>query len=222
MRTIDGTLVPPGEFVGQAEASGLIVPMGSWVVRRALADVARLDAYGPDLMVAVNVSPTQLRDIGFADFLLRQAELNDVPPSRLRVEVTETALLHDPRRSAAELGQLSSAGVSVALDDFGTGFSSLSWLTDFPVDVVKVDRSFTSDVVHDARKAAVVRAITSASDAMGFSVIAEGIETDEQLECLAELGCALGQGYLFGAPAPLGEEPWARYPDRSSAPAPVG
>ncbi len=204
----DGALITPGEFIDQAETSGLIVPMGAWVVRRALADIDRLDQYAAGMYVAVNVSPTQLRDAGFADFLLSQLQAARVAPERVLVEVTETALLQDAARSAAELGALSAAGVSVALDDFGTGFSSLSWLTDFPVDVVKVDRSFTADVVHDERKAAVVRAITSASEAIGFSVVAEGIETVEQLECLAALGCHLGQGYLFGRAAALGEEPW--------------
>ena len=212
LRTPAGDLLGPGDFVGQAETSGLIVPMGAWVVRQALADVRRLDEFGTDLYVAVNVSPTQLRDAGFADFLLSQIDHARIPTRRVLVEVTETALLHDPHRSAVELGALSAAGVSVALDDFGTGYSSLSWLTDFPVDVVKVDRSFTADVVHDERKAAIVRAITSASEAIGFSVVAEGIETIEQLELLTELGCHLGQGYLFGRPAPLGEGSWAPRP----------
>ena len=122
-----------------------------------------------------------------------------------------TALFAGPfaTRSAAELGALSAAGVGVALDDFGTGFSSLSWLTDFPVDVVKIDRSFTADIVRDDRKAAVVRAITSASEEIGFSVVAEGVETEDQLSRLVELGCDLGQGYLFGRPTRVGEGPWA-------------
>ncbi len=209
MRSAVGALLGPGDFIDEAEKSGLIVPMGSWVVRQALADLGRLDGLLPGLYVGVNVSPTQLRDAGFAEFLLHVADRAGVAPERILVEVTETALLHDATRSAAELGALSAAGVGVALDDFGTGFSSLSWLTDFPVDVVKIDRSFTADIVRDDRKAAVVRAITSASEEIGFSVVAEGVETEDQLSRLVELGCDLGQGYLFGRPTRVGEGPWA-------------
>ena len=123
-----------------------------------------------------------------------------VEPSRLIVEVTETALMHDAEHSRRELHRLHEAGVRIALDDFGTGYSSLTWLTHFPVDVVKIDRTFTADLGVDQRKTAVVAAMVSVSHQLGLSVVAEGVETEQQRALLLGLGCDRGQGYLFGRP----------------------
>ncbi len=205
----DGTVVPPTDFVPQAEASGLVIPMGAWVVERAIADLSVLHRSSHDATLSINVSPTQLRDERFADFLLERLSSSGIPATCLCVEVTETALIHDPARSNRELSQLSSAGVSIALDDFGTGYSSLSWLTQFPVDIVKIDRSFTEDVGIDPRKTAIISAVISVSHELGFRVVAEGVETAEQARRLLDLGCDRGQGFLFGRPSPVGGPPWA-------------
>ena len=209
MRDPEGTLLSPAAFVPQAEATGLIVPLGAWVIQRALADLASvLRAHDPGAQLAINVSPMQLREDGFADFLLEQMAFAGVSSSRLGIEITETALIHDPGRSGRELRRLSEAGVRISLDDFGTGYSSLSWLTQFPVDVVKVDKSFTDEVGLDDRKTAIVSAVVAVSHELGFTVVAEGIETEEQAARLLDLGCDHGQGYLFGRPLPIGEGPW--------------
>ncbi len=157
----------------------------------------------------MNVSPSQLRDEGFASFLLEEARRADVEPSWISVEVTETALIHDPGRSGKELSALSEAGVGVSLDDFGTGYSSLSWLTQFPVDVVKIDKSYTDEIGFDERKTAIVSALIQVSHELGFMVVAEGVETLEQRDRLIELGADRGQGYLFGRPVPRDDSSWA-------------
>jgi Amt family ammonium transporter len=208
MRTSDGHLLPPSSFVPQAEATGLVIPMGAWVVRQALTDLAHLQERHSGAVMSINVSPTQLREEGFADFLLEQIAFAGVAPQSIAVEVTETALIHDPVHSAAELNALHGAGVGVYLDDFGTGYSSLTWLTQFPVTSVKIDRSFTQDILIDDRKAAIVGAVVSVSHELGFSVVAEGVESEEQARRLVELGCDKGQGYLYGRPVSTEEPPW--------------
>lgn len=204
----DGRLLPPGEFVPQAEASGLVVPMGAWVIRQAMTELRSWRDRGSELSMSVNVSPAQLREDGFAAFVMDQANFANVDPSWLSIEVTETALLHDPGRSARELAALSRAGIGISLDDFGTGYSSLSWLTQFPVDVVKIDRSFTDELGIDERKSAIVSALIQVSHELGFSVVAEGVETDLQNERLLALGCDRGQGFLFGRPVAPQDAEW--------------
>ena len=129
-------------------------------------------------------------------------------PECLAIEVTETALIHDPGRSGRELARLSSAGIRISLDDFGTGYSSLSWLTQFPVDIVKIDKSFTDDVGIDERKTAIISAVIAVSHELGFTVVAEGIESEEQGRRLLDLGCDRGQGYFYGRPTSIEEDPW--------------
>lgn len=204
----DGRLRPPGEFVPQAETSGLIVPMGAWVIRQALTELRTWRDLGRELSMSVNVSPAQLREEGFAAFIMDQVHFADVDPSWLSIEVTETALLHDPGRSARELAALSRAGIGISLDDFGTGYSSLSWLTQFPVNVVKIDRSFTDELGIDERKSAIVSALIQVSHELGFSVVAEGVETELQCERLLTLGCDRGQGFLFGRPVAPSDADW--------------
>ena len=204
----DGELLAPGSFVPAAETSGLVVPMGAWVVRQAIAQVRAWCDAGTPRSISVNVSPSQLRDEGFARFVLAQADAAGVDPAHLAVEVTETVLVNEPGRSARELGALSEAGVGICLDDFGTGYSSLSWLTQFPVNVVKIDRSFTDELGVDERKTAIVNALIQVSHELGFSVVAEGVETPEQAAKLIGLGCDNGQGFLFGRPVPADTAPW--------------
>lgn len=208
MRDAEGRLMSPGEFVPQAEATGLVVPMGAWVVQQALVDLVRLHEQRHDVTLSINVSPTQLREDGFSDYLLEQIAFAGVRPECLSIEVTETALIHDPARSGRELARLSEAGIRISLDDFGTGYSSLSWLTQFPVDIVKIDKSFTDDVGIDDRKTAIISAVIAVSHELGFIVVAEGIESEEQGQRLLDLGCDRGQGYFYGRPTPIEEAPW--------------
>ena len=209
LRGRDGTLLAPSWFVPQAESSGLILPMGAWVVRQAIGQIRAWTLAGHDLTVSVNVSPAQLRDEGFADFVLAQVDAAGLDPRRLAVEVTETALINEPGRSARELTALSREGVGIYLDDFGTGYSSLSWLTQFPVNVVKIDRSFTDELGVDERKTAIVSALIQVSHELGFSVVAEGVETAHQADRLIELGCDRAQGFLYGHPVPVDAFAWA-------------
>jgi diguanylate cyclase (GGDEF)-like protein/PAS domain S-box-containing protein len=208
MRRPDGELLSPMGFVPQAEVTGLVVPMGAWVMQQALKDLAVMRQCGHAYTMAINVSPTQLREEGFARYVLEQVSFAGVDPAWLSVEVTETALIHDPGKSGRELADLHAAGIRVSLDDFGTGYSSLSWLTQFPVDVVKIDKSFTDDIGIDERKTAIVSAVIGVCHELGFTVVAEGIESAEQAGRLLELGCDRGQGYLFGRPTPIEEGPW--------------
>ena len=216
LRRSDGSTLSPGEFIPHAEASGLVVPMGEQVLKRVTTDVLEWRGRGQARQVALNVSPTQLRQPGFADSLLHRAEDIGIAPTLLAVEVTEHALIRDPMGSARELQALHDAGVTIALDDFGTGYSSLAWLTDYPVDLLKIDRSFTDEMTHNARKAAVVRAVIDVAHDIGIRVVAEGIETDAQRRMLVELDCDLGQGYLFSRPLPADDPYWAAPPSSSS------
>jgi EAL domain-containing protein (putative c-di-GMP-specific phosphodiesterase class I) len=133
-------------------------------------------------------------------------------PSWLVLEVTETALVHESSVVSATLQRLHSAGVRIALDDFGTGYSSLSWLHQFPVDIVKIDKSFVQTMADDQRRAVVVRAVVDIADETGLRVIAEGVETERQARMLTELGCETAQGWLFGRPVPVDDPSWAALP----------
>jgi diguanylate cyclase (GGDEF)-like protein len=216
MRGPDGALVPPVEFLPHAEASGLITRVGAWVLDQALVDLRQWHDRGLDHTLAINVSPTQLNQEGFAADLLARVREAGVDPGSLCVEVTETVLVQDDDRVSGVLSQLHDAGVRIALDDFGTGYSSLSWLLEFPVDLVKIDRSFVRDLGVDVRRTAIVEAVLQVSHRTGLRVVAEGIETQDQADRLLEMGCRLGQGYLLGRPVPLTEPPWA--PDLAGAP----
>jgi diguanylate cyclase (GGDEF)-like protein/PAS domain S-box-containing protein len=208
LRDADGRLIPPGVFIPQAQAHGLIDGLGDRVLARALRDLRELRARGFSGTVAVNVSPIQVR-AGFADALLSRVAELDVDQRRLVVEVTESALLRDPDTTDRELTTLGRAGVGVALDDFGTGYSSLSWLTRLPVTSIKIDRSFTSEVGVDPRKTAIVRAVIEVAHEVGMSVVAEGVETEAQRRRLLALQCDRGQGFLFGRPVPRDEAEWS-------------
>jgi diguanylate cyclase (GGDEF)-like protein/PAS domain S-box-containing protein len=194
----DGVPVPAGEFVPLAEMSGLVVPMGEWVLHRALADLKDWRSRGIGHDLSINVSPTQIREPGFAVRFLKAVVDAGIDPHWLIVEVTETTLIHNPDRTAQELARLREAGVGVALDDFGTGYSSFSWLTDFPLSCVKIDRKHTQSFIGDARVAVIVRALVKACLELGLDVVGEGIETEEQRDRLRDMGCQFGQGYLFG------------------------
>jgi predicted signal transduction protein with EAL and GGDEF domain/DNA-binding response OmpR family regulator len=203
-------LVPPGEFIPVAEDSGAIVPIGEWVLRAACADAARWNRELPSpIRVAVNISARQFQDPQLAMAVGRALRDTKLDPALLEVEITEGVVMQDAAAAKEMLSALRTLGVRVALDDFGTGYSSLSYLTRFPVDTLKVDRSFVREALSSKASATITGAIIALSRSLGLTVVAEGIETEEQLAFLREQGCAEGQGFLFAKPMPLAElRPW--------------
>jgi diguanylate cyclase (GGDEF)-like protein/PAS domain S-box-containing protein len=198
-----GRLVGPDGFIGVAEDSGLIVPLGTAVLDQACAQQAEwgLSEPGTFQTVAVNVSARQLAGRGLVDQVAATLSAHDVPPQALCLELTESALIDSTPSTRRTVEGLKALGALIALDDFGTGWSSLAYLRRFPIDMIKVDRSFVSGLGADDDDAEVVRAVISLGHALRLSTVAEGIETYEQLAFLRELGCDYGQGYLFGRPA---------------------
>ena len=201
-------LIPPGEFIPVAEETGLIVPLGEWVLRRACGDLAAWrDAHdwATGLRMTVNVSAKQVDTqelTATVDSALRDFA---VPAGLLGIEITEGVLIdpsHAPQEALAALKRL---GVRVLLDDFGTGYSSLSYLSRFPVDVLKVDRSFVSDLGGRTDSTPIVTAIVALAKGLRLDVIAEGVETEDQLNRLRELGCDYAQGFLLARPMPAAD-----------------
>jgi diguanylate cyclase (GGDEF)-like protein len=195
-------LVSPGEFVPVAEETGLIVPMGAWVLREACKEAAKLRADGRKVKVAVNLSTRQLAHPGLVQMVADTMAETGADPAQLCLEITETVLMQEADRAVVLLEELKSLGITLSLDDFGTGYSSLSYLQRFPVDVVKVDRSFVDGLVDRPGDASIVAAVRDVTRSLGLGVVAEGIETPEQLQRLRELGYEKGQGYLFARPGP--------------------
>ncbi len=194
--------VPPAAFIDIAEQSGLIERIGPEVLRAACRDAASWkDAHGHLPFVSVNVSPRQLRSGGLPAHVARALREAGLPADRLHLELTETAVISDERQASALLAQLRGEGVCVWLDDFGTGFSGLSHLRRVPIDGVKIDRSFVSDVTRDPDDLALTTAIIAMAHSLGITVVAEGIETEDQFDLLRGRGCDLGQGFLLGHPA---------------------
>ena len=198
-------LLAPEVFLDLAESSGLISSIGWWMLSQVCHDAtapgARLCADGT--WVSVNASPSQLSRPGVAGVVRRTLEESGLRPEQLHLEVTETALIQASGALAGELREISDMGVRIALDDFGTGYSSLSLLRDFPVDMVKIDRSFVQPLLYDRSAHAIVRAVLSMCHDLGLPTVAEGVETAAQAERLRELGCSHAQGFLFGRPQPL-------------------
>ena len=192
--------IPPSQFIPVAEATGLILPLGDWVVQEAAAFAARW----PALSVAVNVSPLQLRDGAFVGRTLEAARKAGVAPARIELEVTETVLVDEAGAGPANLTRLRGAGFRIALDDFGIGYSSMRQLQRFKVDRLKIDQSFIASLGSGTEAAAIVEAIVNLGHAMGLQVTAEGVETARQWEILAEIGVDELQGYFFGRPVDEG------------------
>lgn len=193
--------VSPAEFIPIAEENGLIIPIGEWVLRTACATAASW----PDVTVAVNLSPVQFRSRGLVAMVTSALAEAGLPPQRLELEVTETALLDDSEATIEILHQLRALGVRVSLDDFGVGYSSLSYLRKFPFDRIKIDRSFVGTLGESPESVAIVRTIASLGSVLGVETTAEGVETVEQLEFVRECGCTAVQGYYFGKPCPAAE-----------------
>ena len=190
--------VSPARFVPLAEDCGLIVPIGAWVLERACREARRLaDAGLGALAVSVNLSALQLRRGDLVESVAAALDRSGLPPHRLELELTESVLLHDAEQALASLGRLKAMGVRLAIDDFGTGYSSLSYLRRLPIDRLKIDRSFVSNLPTDPDSAAIVYAILQLARSMHLDTLAEGVENPEQLEFLRAAGCAEAQGYLF-------------------------
>jgi len=196
-------MLPPDEFIGLAEVSGLIQQLTQFVIRVAVADAARLRSVGHDLPVAVNLSVRNLYSPDLVEGIMRSLQREQLPPSSLRVELTESEIMDDPSVAMQVLQRLRSEGVEVSIDDFGTGYSSLSYLRDLPIDEIKIDRSFVAEI--SARDDVVVRSIIDLGHALGVAVVGEGVETVEQWEHLRRLGCDVAQGYLISRPLPFDE-----------------
>ncbi len=195
--------VSPAEFVPLAERSGLIVPIGEWVIRRAARDALR---WAGDIRVAVNVSPLQFRSSRLPDTVLAALEESGLAPGRLEIEITESTLIEDADLVLAVLRRLRAAGLRTAIDDFGTGYSSLATLRAFPFDKIKIDQSFVRVPDADIPQAdAIVRAVAGLAAALGMRCTAEGVETVEQLARLRAAGCTEVQGYLLARPVPAAE-----------------
>ena len=196
-------LLAPGKFIALAEETGLIVPIGEWVLRAACAQAR--DWHGkwlPPLRVAVNLSPRQFLRGDLPREVMRILRDTGLNPAYLELEVTESTVMHSPERAAATLEQLKAMGVSIAIDDFGTGYSSLAYLKRFPIDSVKIDRSFITDLPGDADDAAITRGVIAMAHSLRLKVIAEGVETREQWEFLREHGCDELQGNYVSPPLP--------------------
>jgi diguanylate cyclase (GGDEF)-like protein/PAS domain S-box-containing protein len=194
--------IPPLEFIPIAEETGLILPIGRWVIEQCCAQVARWsgDPGNAGLTMAINLSPVQFAQPDLAEHLAHTLGACGVNPSRIRLELTEGVLLEDEEAAIRVLHQLREIGVGLCMDDFGTGYSSLGYLHRFPLDILKVDRSFVSRMDRDPRSGQLVHAIINLSHILGVRVVAEGVETGEQLEALREMGCDHVQGFLIAEP----------------------
>ena len=194
-------LVPPEDFIAAAEETGLIVQLGDWALRKACGVSA---SWPKDVRMAVNVSAAQIKNGGFARSVISALAYTGLPANRLELEITETVMMDESESVLKTLSQLRGLGVRIALDDFGTGYSSLGYLRRFPVDKIKIDRSFIHDL--DRRDtAAIVRTVIGLGAELGITVTAEGVETEAQLDMLRRAGCGEAQGYLIGVPAKASE-----------------
>ncbi len=204
LRKKNGDLLSPGLFMDVAEESGLIVPIGQWVFEEAARISKELakQTEGQAPVIAINVSPRQLREPDFVERLIQVIENARLARGALAIEVTETTLIEDPQTAAERLAAVRSHGVRVCLDDFGVGYSSLSWLLDYPFDVLKIDRSFVTELPTCDRRRAIVKAVCDLAKVCQVQVVCEGIETEEQAAVFQKIGGTLGQGYLFARPAP--------------------
>jgi diguanylate cyclase (GGDEF)-like protein/PAS domain S-box-containing protein len=196
-------IISPTKFIPLAEETGLIVPIGAWVLRAACAQNRAWQEQGlPALTVAVNLSARQFAQEDLHETIIAVLDETGLPPELLELEITESVTMENPEHAAALLRKLKALGIRLAIDDFGTGYSSLSYLKRFPIDNVKIDRSFIKDIPHDQDDVAITQAVIAMAHSLRLKVIAEGVESEDHLRFLREHGCDEAQGYLFGAPMP--------------------
>jgi EAL domain-containing protein (putative c-di-GMP-specific phosphodiesterase class I) len=199
----DRTFTTPDTFIPQAESSGFIIQLGEWVLRTAAEQVRRWQQlFDRPLRLAVNLSGRQFLHFNLIKQVEDALSKTGLNPTLLDLEITETIAMHNAEESIGVMRQLKSMGVGLSLDDFGTGYSSLSYLKRFPIDVLKIDKSFVRDIPEDANDLAIVSAIIAMAHALGLKVIAEGVETNAQWHFLRDCGTQLAQGYYFGRPLP--------------------
>src|SRR5581483_1846920 len=197
-------LIGPSSFIPLAEQTGLIIPLDAWVLKEACRQARSWVAEsGANLKVAVNLSAMEFRIPDILDTIVSAVNAAGLEPRVLEIELTESALMIDPEGAASALKMLRSMGVSIAIDDFGTGYSSLSYLRRLPIDKLKIDRSFIRDLPSSPTDESIVRAIVSLAHSVGLQVVAEGVETSEQLECIRALHCDQWQGYYCCPPQPF-------------------
>lgn len=189
--------IMPGEFIGIAEETGLIIPLGEWILRHAIHEAA---SWEEAHTIAINLSPIQMRNPNLINVLTSAIAAAQIEPQRIEIEITESALMHDSEANVEMLYRLRQMGLRIALDDFGTGYSSLNYLRAFPFDKIKIDRCFVSELLDRPDCQAIVRSIISLADELGMETIAEGVETPEQLDWLVRHGCTEAQGYLISRP----------------------
>jgi predicted signal transduction protein with EAL and GGDEF domain len=195
-------MVPPAEFIPIAEETGLIVPIGEWVLRHACAEAA---TWPGDVTLAVNLSPAQFKSRELVPTIVSALATSGLPPKRLELEITELVLLQESEGAFAVLHKLRKLGIKIAMDDFGTDYSSLGYLRSFPFDKIKIDQSFIRDLPKKEESLAIVRAVVGMSSSLGITTTAEGVETRAELDSLAAEGCDEFQGYIFSQARPAVE-----------------
>jgi EAL domain-containing protein (putative c-di-GMP-specific phosphodiesterase class I) len=202
----DGTHVAPEEMIPVAEETGMILAIGQWVLEQACRQAVAWRAQGfSDLRVSVNLSARQFRNQDIIQVVRQTLRKTKCPAGALELEITESVLMEQPDEMASVLGRLQSMGVRLSIDDFGTGYSSLSYLRNFPIHELKVDRSFIENMADNPNHSAIVDAVIKLAHSLGLTVLAEGVETLEQLHCLRAQGCDHVQGFLFSRPLPVPE-----------------
>jgi len=198
-------LVPPSKFIPIAEETGLIVPLGEWVLRTACTQAAVWHAQGLQLQMGVNLSARQFEQPDLVDMVEEILRETGLDPNWLNLELTESTIIRNHEYASQTLRQLKELGITIAIDDFGTGYSSLSYLCRFPLDALKVDRSFITSLTDSAKDQAVVKGLIDLAHDLDLDVVAEGVETDAQEASLRSLGCNIIQGFLFSPPVPSAE-----------------
>lgn len=202
-------LVPPGEFIPLAEMSDLIQPLGAWVLNNAIQQIQNWRTKGIHLTIAVNLSTRNLMDSAFPGIIESMLNRYNVPANMLEIEITESTLIGDPERALQIINRIHSMGVRFAIDDFGTGYSSLSYLKRLPIETLKIDRSFIRDMLTDEQDSVIVQSTLGLAHSFGLAVVAEGVEDEETLKQLNQLGCEQAQGFLISRPVPAAEfEVW--------------
>ncbi len=197
----DTGMVPPDRFLPLAERTGLIVPIGNWVINEACRQMAEWHSQGKrDWSIAVNLSTVQLAHSELVEVVRTALQRNGLPAHSLTLEITETTAMRDAEAALIVLDQLAALGVGISIDDFGTGYSSLLYLKRLPANELKIDRGFVTELSQGNEDEAIVSAIVALGKTLGLKIVAEGVETAEQREMLTELGCDVLQGYLLGKP----------------------